>query len=130
MIKPFLRKVLICCCFMAAVPSYSQSIDFNPLTKDSLAVDSIYYKVSGYIELTDSLEFRLELVEIHPDSLHVVYQKASDFDQNIHPTNNLLSYNPASQEFEVRCGIFPNSDLMVHVMIFKEEEMIYQTYYK
>lgn len=132
MIKLFLRKAFLCCCFMTAVASYSQSFVLNPDMKDSLGVDSISYKVSGIMEFqfNDSLKFQLDLVSIHTDSLQVIYHMESGFDQVDHPTNSLLSYDSVSGEFEVQCGVFTRSDLMVHLLISKEGEKIEETYFK
>lgn len=109
---------------------YSQSLIFNPITKDSLAFDSISYSISGFIELDDSLELQLDLVEIYPDSLHTVYTLESGFDQSLHPTNSTLQYNPETSEFSVQCGIFNNPNLMVRVLFFRNEEKIFETYTK
>lgn len=132
MSKPFLRELFAICCFMTVMDAYSQSFVLNPTYKDSLSVDSISYKVSGVIEfgLNDSLEFQLDLVEIHPDSLHVIYHMESGFNQSALPTNNVLSYDPASQQFEVSCGIFANPDLMIHLLISKDGEKVEETYFK
>lgn len=132
MIKPFLRKAFLCCCFMTAIASYGQSFILNPDIKDSLGIDSISYKISGTLEfqISDSLEFQLDLVEIHTDSLQVVYHMESGFNQAAQPLNSLLMYNPASREFEVSCGIFANSNLMVHLLVSKEGEKIEETYFK
>lgn len=132
MIKLFLRNAVLCCCFMTAVASYSQSFILNPDMKDSLGVDSVSYKVSGILEfqINDSMEFQLDLVEIHADSLQVVYQMKSGFNQAAHPTNSLLSYDSVSGGFEVSCGIFASSNLMVHLLVSKDGEKIGETYFK
>lgn len=132
MSKPFLRKLFVACCFMTVTHAYSQSFVLNPVFKDSLGVDSILYKVSGVLEfdLNDSSGFQLELVEIHADSLHVVYRMDSGFNQSISPTNGLLVYDAVSQEFEVLCGIFHDPHLMVHLLISKDGEKVEETYLK
>lgn len=116
--------------FFSIGVTYSQSVVFNPLLKDSIASDSISYSVSGFIELSDSLEFQLELVQVFPDSLHTVYLLKSGFDQNLHPTNNLLEYDSETTEFSLQCGVYNHPDLMVRLLLFRNEEQIYETYFK
>ena len=121
---------LVCLSFFLSGVIYCQSVVFNPTIKDSLGSDSVSYTVSGLVELNDSLRFQLELVQIYPDSLHSVFRLESGFDQNNHPINNLLQYNPETNEFSIQCGAFNNSDLMVRLRIFRNEETIYETFTK
>jgi len=110
--------------------TYSQSVVFNPITKDSLATDSVSYAVSGFLELNDSMELQLDLVQIYPDSLHTIYSLSSGFDQNLQPTNSNLQFDPATGEFSVQCGVFNTSNLMIRLLFFRNEEKIFETYYK
>lgn len=124
------KSFLICLTFFIGGAIYCQSVVFNPMIKDSLSSDSISYTISGFVELNDSLKFQLELVEIYPDSLHSVFEIESEFDQNNLPTNNLLQYDSETTGFSVQCGVFNNPDLMVRLTLFRNEETIYETYYK
>lgn len=124
------KSFLVCLTLFLSSTIYCQSVVFNPMIKDTLSSDSISYTVSGFVEFNDSLEFQLELVQIYPDSLHTVYLLESEFDQNNHPTNNLLQYDSETTEFSIQCGSFNNPDLMVRLRLFRNEEPIYETYYK
>ncbi len=109
--------------------AHSQSVVFNPMIKDSLAADSISYTLSGYMELNDSLELRVELVQIYPDSLHTVYSMVTGF-VNLQPTNTSFQYDATETAFNLPCGVFNNPDLMMHLLLFRDEQQIYETYYK
>ncbi|WP_300355549.1 hypothetical protein [Fluviicola sp.] len=100
------------------------------MVKDSIASDSISYSISGYLEINDSLDIQIELVQIYPDSLSTVFSMQSGFDQNLHTTNSQLQFDSATNEFSIQCGVFNNSDLMFRLTLFRDEEKIYETYYK
>lgn len=124
------KLILACLSCLFSGLLYCQSVVFNPILKDSLSSDSISYSVSGYLELTDSMEIQLDLVQIYPDSLHTVYSLSSGFDPNLQPTNNNLQFNPGTGEFSIQCGVFNTSGLMIHLLFFRDEEKIYETYFK
>jgi hypothetical protein len=109
---------------------YSQSVVFNPMVKNSIVSDSTSYSISGYLEINDSLDIQIELVQIFPDSLHSVFSMESGFDQNLQPTNSQLQFDSATDEFSIQCGVFNHPDLMIRLMLFRNEEKIYETYFK
>jgi hypothetical protein len=124
------KLFLVCLSFLLSGVIYCQSVVFNPIVKDSLASDSIFYSISGFFEVTDSMEVQIDLVQIYPDSLHAVYSLSSGFDPDLNPTNNNLQLNPETGEFIIQCGVFNASDLMIRLLFFRNEEKIYETYYK
>jgi hypothetical protein len=124
------KLLLTCLAFITSGSLYCQTVVFDPILKDSLGPDSISYSVSGYFELSDSLEVQLDLVQIYPDSLHVVYTLNSGFDQNLNPTNPSLQINPTTNDFSVQCGVFNTPDLMVRLLFFRNEEKTFETYFK
>lgn len=109
---------------------YCQSVVFDPILKDSLSSDSISYSVSGFLEVTDSMKIQLDLVQIYPDSLHTLFSLSSVFDTDLIPSNEHFQFNPATGVFAVQCGAFNASDLMIRLLFFRNEEQIYETYYK
>lgn len=125
-----LKLIFGCLLFLFSTESYSQSVVFYPIAKDTLAQDSISYSVNGLLELTDPVQLKLELVQVLPDALNTVYSLESGFDQNLHPTNSNFNYNPQTHEFSARLGIFNTPDLMVHLQISKNGEKIEETYFK
>lgn len=124
------KLLLTCLAFIISESLYCQTVVFDPIMKDSLGPDSISYSVSGYFELSDSLEVQLDLVQIYQDSLHVVYTLSSGFDQNLNPTNSNLQINPTTNDFSVQCGVFNTPDLMVRLLFFRNEEKTFETYFK
>lgn len=121
---------LFCIIQISSFNSFSQEISIDPkiwVSSDSISYD---YSINGIVELNDSLVFVVELFDQDSIGLHNVftYSTGQIINQNI--TNPTIVYDWNSAEFSIDCGDFNKPDLMLHVALFKNDELVSELYHK
>lgn len=113
-------KSLILLSLLINGSGYSQSLIFNSDIKDSIGLNSVFYSVLESKDLGPSC----------PNNLNTTYSIESKMDESVHSTNNALQYNSTTRKFLIPCGTYANQNLMVHVSIMKDSELIEEIYHQ